>query len=152
MSELFTSRKAVFRPRDLAAFAVISLTSCSGSRWRLRAERPNTSEVGSSNLKQAAEKLGASRNQALQHLAKLEKPCLTAILELAGWLYLCQESLKVTCLLGRRHSFQNISALVSKGDTDLDIRKQWTCLKQAFADPWSVAGHNCVRELFLRKN
>ncbi|CAE7343656.1 Aste57867_18254 [Symbiodinium microadriaticum] len=93
MSELFGARKAVFR---------------------LRAERPNTSEVGSGNLKQAAELLG-TRDNARDN-----------------------ESLKVTCLLGRRHSFKNTAAFVSKGDGDPEVRKQWSLLKQAFADPGSV--------------
>ncbi|CAE7243752.1 unnamed protein product [Symbiodinium sp. CCMP2592] len=90
MSELFGARKAVFRQNS-----------------GLRAERPNTSEVGSGNLKQAAELLGTSRDNARDN-----------------------ESLKVTCLLGRRQSFKNTVAFVSKGDGDPEVRKQWSLLKQ----------------------
>ena len=46
----------------------------------------------------------------------------------------------MTCLLGRRQSFKNTGAFVSKGDGDPEVRKQWSLLKQAFADPGSVLG------------
>ena len=110
---------------------------------RLRAERPNTSEVGSGNLKQAAEQLGTNRTQDSWHhgCRMLLESSVRAKHHQLSYKRLCkmpQESLKVTCLLGRRQSFKNIAAVVSKGDGEPDVRKQWTILKQAFVDPSSV--------------
>ena len=78
LSELFAARKAVFRRGTPYAEHVIACHVLSLRRaWcshlvmakpsRLRAERPNTSEVGSGNLKQAAEQLGTNRNNASWH-------------------------------------------------------------------------------------
>jgi len=89
IGELFSKRKAVFR---------------------LRAEKPNTSEVGSWGVKQAAEDLVASRG--------------------------C-DAIRVHVLLGRKAGLKT-EVTIEKNDDDAAIDRQWNALKAAFDKPRSV--------------
>jgi len=85
MSELLSKRQAVFR---------------------LRAERPNTADVGTFGLRQAAEELAMMRNT---------------------------DQIKTAIVLARKGSAKGISAPLTKSDTEAEIHRQWCCLKNAFS-------------------
>jgi len=91
LQELLTKRKAVFR---------------------LRAEKPNTSEVGSWGIKQAAESLAFGRGV---------------------------EPLRVTCLLGRKGGgTKGVEIPVSKNDDEAAVEKQWSAVRAAFGRPYTA--------------
>lgn len=87
LSELLTKRKGVFR---------------------LSAERPNTGEVGTGGVKQAAEELAAQR---------------------------CAAPIRIRCLLGRKGSMKSVSFPLTKGDSGAAIDQQWAGFKSAFGQP-----------------
>ncbi|CAK9014984.1 Hypothetical protein SCF082_LOCUS12561 [Durusdinium trenchii] len=78
---------------------------------RLRAERPNTADVGSFGVRQAAEQLAIARKT---------------------------EPIKVTTLLARKGSVKSIGAPLTKSDTEAEVHKQWCLLKTAFSTPSCV--------------
>ncbi|CAE8622333.1 unnamed protein product [Polarella glacialis] len=88
MRELLTKRKGVMR---------------------LKAERPNTGEIGTWGVKTAAEDLVASRGMA---------------------------SMRVRCLLGRRGSMKSVAMALSKADDEATIDQQWAGLKTSFGHPY----------------
>ncbi|CAK0799852.1 unnamed protein product [Prorocentrum cordatum] len=90
LQELLTKRKAVFK---------------------LRAQKPNTSEVGTWGIKQAAQDLAEARGLG---------------------------TVRVRCLMGRKGSMRGLVAPLSKGDTQSSIDQQWDALKAAFSSPSSV--------------
>lgn len=77
---------------------------------RLRAEKPNTGEIGSWGIKQAMEDLIAARN--------------------------C-DPVRVHTLLGRKSNLK-VEVPVEKSDDSASIDRQWNALKAAFSKPHSV--------------
>jgi len=77
---------------------------------RLRAEKPNTGEIGSWGIKQAADDLAAARS--------------------------C-DPIRVTTLLGRKGS-NRVEVSVDKCDDAVAIEQQWNVLKVAFGKPHTV--------------
>jgi len=75
---------------------------------RLRAEKPNTGEIGSWGIKQAAESLALARST---------------------------EPIHVTCLMGRKHCMKGVAWTVAKADAENAINHQWAALKAAFGKP-----------------
>ncbi|CAJ1374696.1 unnamed protein product [Effrenium voratum] len=77
---------------------------------RLRAERPNTSEVGSGGLRTALLQLAQAR----------------------------EEQLKVSCLMARKGSMAQTAAPLTKADGAEAVHAQWAALKAAFGLPGGV--------------
>eukprot|EP00930_Biecheleria_cincta_P026325 TRINITY_DN18571_c0_g1_i1.p1 TRINITY_DN18571_c0_g1~~TRINITY_DN18571_c0_g1_i1.p1 ORF type:complete len:505 (+),score=84.50 TRINITY_DN18571_c0_g1_i1:33-1517(+) len=87
MRELLTKRKGVFR---------------------LQAQKPNTGEIGTGGVKQAAENVARARGG---------------------------DALHVRCLMGRKGSMKSLAISLSKSDDEKAIELQWSGLKSAFSQP-----------------